>query len=120
MPRRTPSTWTIGIQTHNPYVSTRVLASPEEAESGEEYFNETTNGVAKFVRPHAFVRQRLNTDKLDPLEMSMVDLREEFEEEEKENDPMEIDYTLPALSQPAVPSIGVQTRDDHSARLQVQ
>ena len=90
----------------------RVLASPEEAESGEEYFKETTNGLARFVRPHAFVRQRLNVEELDPLEMSMVDLREEFEEEEKEDDPMEIDYTVPALSQPAVPGIGAQTRDD--------
>lgn len=47
----------------------RVLAKPEEAESGEERVLQT-----RFVRPHAFVRQRLNVSELDPLEMSTVDL----------------------------------------------
>ena len=74
----------------------RVLSSPEDAESGEEYFRETEFGLARYVRPPNMVRIKRNVEELDPLEMSMIDLSdEEGEEEVRETDPMDIDQSGP-------------------------
>ena len=46
----------------------RVLSSPEDAESGEEYFRETEFGWARYVRPPRMVRIKRNVEELDPLD----------------------------------------------------
>ena len=46
----------------------RIHERPQDADSGEEYFRETENGLARYVRPHYQARIRLGVEELDPLE----------------------------------------------------
>lgn len=61
-----------------------VLQDAQDADSGEEYFRETEVGLARYVRPQAYIRRRLNVEEMDCLEFSMLEEFPEGEGEEEE------------------------------------
>eukprot|EP00435_Cladocopium_sp_Y103_P006539 s1805_g2.t1 len=70
----------------------RVLSSPEDAWSGEEYFRETSRGLAKYVRPDRKRRFKYDMREVDPLEAYQMTSDESAEEEVPEHDtPMEVE-----------------------------
>jgi hypothetical protein len=58
----------------------RIHEQPQDADSGEEYFRETENGLARYVRPHYPARLRLGAEELDPLEAMQLEEPSENEE----------------------------------------
>lgn len=78
----------------------RILSSPDDAWSGEEYFCETPNGLAKFVRPGRKRRFKYDMREVDPLEAYQMTSDESAEEEEREHDtPMEVDDPNPPMAE---------------------
>eukprot|EP00435_Cladocopium_sp_Y103_P044781 s2986_g12.t1 len=63
----------------------RVLSSPEDAWSGEEYFREIPQGLAKYVRPDRKRRFKYDMREVDPLEAYQM-TSDESAEEEREHD----------------------------------
>ena len=65
----------------------RVHERPQDADCGEEYFRETPNGLARYVRPHHQARLRLGVEELDRLEaMQMEEPSENSQSENAETD----------------------------------
>ena len=72
----------------------RVLDSPKDAWSGEEYFRETGDqGLARYVRPARQVRLRLGIAEMDPLEMYQL-MDENMDEEHGEEETLERDTSM--------------------------
>ena len=75
--------------------------SSSDQDSGEEDFQETETGLARYVRSISSVRRRLNVEEMDPLEFSMLDFAEGAEEEE----PLVHDAEVQAGAGELVPAI---------------
>ena len=100
----------IGILFDASYANFALMSSAEDAESGEEFFKETINGLAKYVRPDRKRRIKYDMREVDPLEAYQMTSEESAEEEKREHDtPVEMDDQPSAVSQQAQP---VQDRGD--------
>ena len=64
----------------------RVLSSPEDAESGEEFFMEDQEGLYRYIRPVRSFRERTGVQKADPNERFVLD-----SDDENEDDAMDVD-----------------------------
>ena len=71
---------------------------------GEEYFRETPNGLARYVRPHRQARPRLGVEELDPLKaMQMGEPNESGESENEETD-AEVQADISLMNAPTFPA----------------